>query len=157
MQQSLNPCVIFLAICVILTSCGTDTAPPAAESPENYVELSLGDDDYTLPIRLCQLAAGFVMIKGWRENSSVSMSYDGQETRVNFQQDFVQRGIHYRDEWQSQHDAEHSTNGSTVTASGTIKIIGRYRLEVGQEGKWVRLSESDPRRNRPFKLSVTCE
>jgi hypothetical protein len=157
MQKPPNTCVISLAICAILSSCGTDTGTPAAESPANNVELSVGNDHHALPIKLCQVAAGFVMIKGWQENSSVSLSYDGQETSVNFQQDFVQRGTHYRDEWQSQHDAEHSTDGSTVTASGTIKIVGRYRLEGGQEDKWVRLSEADPTRKRPFELSATCK
>ncbi len=156
MKQLSSRCVILLAIGAILSACSADEKVPAGESTANKLELSLGDDEYKLPIELCQVAVRFVMVKGWQGESSAAMNFDGQTTNVSFQHHFEEGGIHYRDQWDSGSDAVHSTDGHTVTASGTIKNVARYRLEDGQSNEWVRLDESSSPGERPFELSATC-
>ena len=156
MQELLNRCVIFLATSVILSACGTDDQAPSAEDTANKIEFSIGDDRYALPIKLCQVSAGFVMIKGWQGVSSAEMSYDGQATNVRLEVEFNEDGVQYKDQWESQPAAEHSTDGFIVTSQGTVTNVSRYRLEDGEGDKWLRLDGSGPLGKRPFQLSANC-
>jgi hypothetical protein len=89
-------------------------------------------------------------------NSTLEKHKNGQMTNVRFQRHFEEGGIHYRDQWDSDSDAVHSTDGHLVTACGTTRNVGRYRLEDEQSDHWVRLDESSLLGERPFELFATC-
>ena len=105
-------CVIMLSAAGILCACSTDEPAPDEESAANELEFSIGSDEFAVPIKLCQVSAGFVMIKGWHGESSASMSSDGQSTNVSLQVDYESGGTRFRDQWESVHGTEHSTNCS---------------------------------------------
>jgi hypothetical protein len=148
--------VIMLSAAGLLFACSTEEPPPDDESAANQLEFSIGIDEFAVPIKLCQVSAGFVMIKGWHGESSASMSYDGQSTNVSLQVDFESGGTQFRDQWESVQGTEHSANGSSVTASGTVNHVSRHRLEDVEADKWVRLEGPGPLGQQPFKLSANC-
>ena len=49
-----------------------------------------------------------------------------------------------------------TTNGLSVTASGTVNHISRHRLEDAEADKWVRLEGPGPLGQQPFQLSANC-
>jgi hypothetical protein len=140
----------------LLCACSADREASDEESVANQLEFSIGNDNFTLPIKLCQISVSFIMVKGWRDESSASMSYDGQSTNVSFQIDYDSGGTQFRDQWESQDGSAHSTNGSAVTASGTINHVSRHRLEDANAQEWVRLEGPGPLGEQPFELSAIC-
>jgi len=155
-KQLLSHWAILLATAVILSACGADQEPPGEESTANKLKFSVGDDAYELPINLCQVSVVFVMIKGWQDESSAALSYDGQSTKVSFEIDFEEDGVHLKDQWESQAETEHSTDGFTVTSRGMVSNASRYRRADGETDGWVRLDGPGPLGERPFKLSANC-
>lgn len=148
--------VVMLVAAAILCACSTDEEVTEEETAANQLEFSIGDDDFRLPIKLCQVSAVFIMVKGWRGETSASMSFDGQSTNVSFQVDYELGGERFRDQWESEGGAEHSMSGSAVTASGTINHVSRHQLEDPQAEKWMRLEGPGPLGRQPFELSANC-
>jgi hypothetical protein len=155
-KQRLSHWVILLATALILGACGADQDTPGEESTANKLKFSVGDDAYELPVKLCQISVVFVMIKGWQGESSAALSYDGQSTNVSFEVDFEEGGVHLKDQWESQAEAEHSTDGFTVSSRGTVSNVSRYQRADGETDEWVRLDGPGPLGERPFELSANC-
>ena len=156
MPKILNSFVMMLVTAGILFACSSDKEVVEEESAADMLAFSIGDDEFELPIELCQISVIFVMVKGWRDASSASMSYDGQSTNVSFQVGYESDGIRFRDQWDSQEGTEHSTDGFSVTASGTVQHVSRHKLEDPDAEKWVRLEGPGPLGEQPFELSATC-
>ena len=156
MKQLLSHWVMLLTTAVILSACGADNETPGEESAANELEFSVGDDAYALPIELCQISVVLVMIKGWQGETSAALSYDGQVTKVSFEVDFEEDGVRLKDHWESQAEAEHSTDGFTVSSRGTVSNVSRYRRADGVTDEWVRLDGPGPLGERPFELTATC-
>jgi hypothetical protein len=158
--------LLLLAAISLLAACGSDAVPEQAEFavPQNVaviededesglVSLTLDGALYDYPAEVCEIRQGFAMVQGKDGGSGIAIQADVIGVRASFQYHFDEDGERYWDTWDSQRDMQHSITGNTVSASGTMKRIGR-RVAQG-EATWEYVQGIDTL-EESFTLSASC-
>jgi len=124
-------------------------------SDGNVMTFTFGDQQLEFPANPCMVMASLVIVTGQEGDTVLNLLYDDRP-KVEYRHHFERDGVRYWNLWNSQRDdIEYSADGSTVTASGTMRNTNQWK--AGANGGWQNVSESygNPD-DKAFTVSATC-
>lgn len=119
------------------------------------IVFSFAGEQLEFPSMPCRITASIVIIQGKDGETIVDLLHDGRP-KVGYRHHFERDGVRYWDQWDSKRDdIEYSVDGSTVTASGSMRNTNQWK--EGSNGGWENVSGSyGTPDDQAFTFSVTC-
>lgn len=162
----LSSCCMML-MTLTLSACGeppsgpeiTDSAVVAVDdildSISNVMDFSFDGQQLEFPANPCMVTASIVIVTGQEGETVLNLRHDNRP-KVEYRHHFERDGVRYWNQWDSKReDIEYSVDGSTVTASGTMRNTNQWR--EGSNGGWENVSGSyGSPDDQAFTVSATC-
>ncbi len=165
-RGGLSTCYMVL-MTLVLAACGEapsgveDAISAIAEADETgdhasgIIEYSFAGEQLEFPAMPCRITASIVIVTGQEGETVLNLLHDNRP-KVEYRHHFERDGLRYWDQWDSKRDdIDYSVDGSTVTASGTMRNTNQWR--ESSNGGWENVSGSyGTPDDQVFAFSVTC-
>lgn len=161
----LSSCYMVL-MTLTLSACGEPPSGPEVtnlavaavdedrDSFSNAIDFSFGGQQLEFPANPCMVTASIVIITGQEGETVLNLLYDNRP-KVEYRHHFERDGVRYWNQWDSNRDdIEYSVDGSTVSASGTMRNTNQW--QEGTQDNWVNMGGSDTLADQAFTFSATC-